>query len=53
MGVGALVPTDAGPVTESLGPQGYAPSCDGPNMVLLRVRGGLSARRRVRPRRSG
>jgi hypothetical protein len=43
MGVGALVPTDAGPVTESLGPQGYAPSCNGPNMVLLRVRGGLGA----------
>ncbi len=45
MGTGALVPTDAGPLTESLGPQGYAPSCDGPNMVLLRVRGGLSAPR--------
>jgi len=41
MGVGAVVPADAGPVTESLGPQGYAPSCNGPNMVLLRVRGGL------------
>ena len=42
MGVGALVPSDAGPVTESLGPQGYAPSCNGPNMVFLRVRGGLA-----------
>ena len=40
MGTGALVPADAGPVTESLGPQGYSPSCDGPNMVLLaRARG--------------
>jgi FtsX-like permease family len=38
MGVGALMPTDAGPLTESLGPHGYAPSCNGPNMVLLRVR---------------
>ncbi len=43
MGAGALVPADAGPVTESLGPQGYAPSCDGPNMVLLRVRAGVGA----------
>jgi hypothetical protein len=40
MGVGAAVPADAGPVTESLGPQGYSPSCNGPNMVFLRVRGG-------------
>ena len=37
MGIGALMPADAGPVTESLGPQGYAPSCNGPNMVLLRL----------------
>lgn len=43
MGVGALVPTDAGPVTESLGPQGYTPSCDGPNMVFLRVGGSRGA----------
>jgi FtsX-like permease family len=43
MGVGASVPADAGPVTESLGPQGYAPSCNGPNMVFLRVRGGQGA----------
>ncbi len=43
MGTGALVPADAGPVTVKLGPQGYSPSCDGPNMVLLRVRGGLGA----------
>ncbi len=42
MGVGAAVPTDAGPVTEALGPQGYGPSCNGPNMVFVRVRGGLS-----------
>ena len=34
------MPADAGPVTESLGPQGYDPPCTGPNMVLLRVRGG-------------
>ena len=26
MGIGALMPADVGPVTESLGPQGYAPS---------------------------
>ena len=45
MGIGALMPADAGPVTESLGPQGYAPSCNGPNMVLLRVRDGLVLRR--------
>jgi hypothetical protein len=43
MGVGALMPADAGPVTESLGPQGYAPSCNGPNMVLLRARNGVGA----------
>ena len=43
MGVGALMPTDAGSVTESLGPQGYAPSCNGPNMVFLRVRNGVGA----------
>ena len=43
MGTGALVPADAGPLTVALGPQGYSPSCDGPNMVLLRVRGGLGA----------
>ncbi len=40
MGIGAAVPADAGPVTESLGPQGYDAPCTGPNMVLLRVRGG-------------
>jgi len=40
MGVGAAVPADAGPVTESLGPQGYSPSCNGPNMVFVRVREG-------------
>jgi hypothetical protein len=40
MGIGALVPADAGPVTESLGPQGYDAPCTGPNMVFLRVRGG-------------
>jgi ABC-type lipoprotein release transport system permease subunit len=43
MGVGALMPTDAGPVTEILGPHGYAPSCNGPNMVLLRARNGVGA----------
>ena len=42
MGVGAAVPADAGPVTVSLGPQGYGASCNGPNMVFVRVRGGLS-----------
>jgi len=40
MGIGASVPADAGPVTESLGPQAYDASCTGPNMVFLRVRGG-------------
>jgi hypothetical protein len=40
MGIGAAVPDDAGPVTESLGPQAYEAPCTGPNMVLLRVRGG-------------
>ncbi len=40
MGVGAAVPADAGPVTENLGPQGYSASCNGPNMVFVRVRGG-------------
>ncbi len=43
MGIGALVPADAGPVTESLGPQGYDAPCTGPNMVFLRVRGGQGA----------
>ena len=43
MGVGASVPADAGPVTESLGPHGYDPPCTGPNMVFLRVRGGQGA----------
>jgi hypothetical protein len=43
MGVGAAVPVDAGPVTEQLGPLGYDGSCTGPNMVFLRVRGGLAA----------
>ncbi len=43
MGVGASVPADAGPVTEQLGPQGYGAGCNGPNMVFVRVRGGLSA----------
>ena len=43
MGVGAAVPADAGPVTEALGPQGYGAGCNGPNMVFVRVRGGLAA----------
>ena len=43
MGIGASVPADAGEVTEQLGPQGYAPSCNGPNMVFVRVRGGLDS----------
>jgi hypothetical protein len=43
MGIGAVVPADAGPVTESLGPNGYDPPCTGPNMVFLRVRGGQGA----------
>ncbi len=43
MGVGAVVPADAGRVTEALGPQGYDAACNGPNMVLLRVRGGTGA----------
>jgi hypothetical protein len=44
MGFGAAVPADAGPVTEALGPLGYSPSCNGPNMVFVRVRGGLGSR---------
>jgi hypothetical protein len=40
MGFGAAVPADAGPVTEQLGPLGYSPSCNGPNMVFMRVRAG-------------
>jgi len=43
MGIGASVPADAGEVTEQLGPQGFAPSCNGPDMVFLRVRSGLNA----------
>jgi hypothetical protein len=43
MGIGAAVPADAGTVTEQLGPQGYGAGCNGPNMVFVRVRGGLSA----------
>jgi hypothetical protein len=43
MGIGAAVPADAGPVTESLGAQAYESPCNGPNMVLLRVRGGPDA----------
>ncbi len=43
MGVGAAVPADAGPVTVSLGPQGYGGSCNGPNMVFVRARGGLGS----------
>lgn len=44
MGIGASVPADAGPVTVGLGPQAYDAGCNGPNMVFLRVRGGLGAR---------
>jgi len=43
MGIGASVPADAGPVTVGLGPQAYDGSCNGPNMVFLRVRGGRGA----------
>ena len=43
MGIGAAVPVDAGPLTEQLGPQGYGATCRGPNMVLLRFRGGAGA----------
>lgn len=39
MGIGAVVPADADAMTEMLGPQAY-PGCNGPNMVLLRVRRG-------------
>jgi ABC-type lipoprotein release transport system permease subunit len=37
--IGAIIPANNGVFTEQLGPQGY-PGCNGPNMVLLRVRGG-------------
>jgi hypothetical protein len=43
MGIGAVVPDDAGPLTVSFGPLAYAPSCNGPNMVLVRVHHGLGS----------
>jgi hypothetical protein len=39
--IGAVIPADNGLLTEQTGPEGY-PGCNGPNMVLLRVRGGPS-----------
>ena len=45
MGIGAAVPANAGPVTETLGPQAYDRPCNGPNMVLLRVSGGSGSPR--------
>ena len=40
MAVGAIVPADNGVVTEMLGPKAY-PGCNGPNMVLIRLRPGV------------
>ena len=42
MAIGAIVPADNGTLTKQLGPEGY-PGCNGPNMVFLRVRGGLGS----------
>ena len=40
MATGAIVSADNGILTEKLGPEAY-PGCNGPNMVFLRVRGGV------------
>jgi ABC-type lipoprotein release transport system permease subunit len=42
MATGAIVPEDNGTVIEKLGPDAY-PGCNGPNMVFLRVRGGVGS----------
>ncbi|MGH9019835.1 MAG: FtsX-like permease family protein, partial [Acidimicrobiales bacterium] len=42
MGVGALIPSNASRVTEQLGPLTYGRGCNGPNMVLIRLRSGAS-----------
>ncbi len=42
MGVGAIIPADNGPLTESMGPQGYS-GCNGPNMVFLRSTNGATS----------
>ncbi len=42
MATGAIVPADNGLLTEKLGPEAY-PGCNGPNMVFLRVRGGVGS----------
>jgi len=42
MATGAIVPADNGNLTEQFGPKAY-PGCNGPNMVFLRVRGGVGS----------
>jgi hypothetical protein len=42
MATGAIVPADNGPLTKQFGPEAY-PGCNGPNMVFLRVRGGVGS----------
>ncbi len=42
MGIGAIVPTDNSMLTEREGPEAY-PGCNGPNMVFLRVNGGVGS----------
>jgi hypothetical protein len=42
MATGAIVPADKGPLTRQFGPEAY-PGCNGPNMVFLRVRGGVGS----------
>jgi hypothetical protein len=46
MATGAIVPDDNGPFTKRLGPDAY-PGCNGPNMLFVRVRGGVGSRRGV------
>ena len=42
MAIGAIVPADNGSLTKQLGPEAY-PGCNGPNMVFLRVHGGVGS----------
>ena len=42
MAIGAIVPADNGSLTKQLGPEAY-PGCNGPNMVFLRVHGGVDS----------
>jgi hypothetical protein len=42
MAIGAIVPADNGSLTKQFGPEAY-PGCNGPNMVFLRVHGGVGS----------